>query len=154
MDYNTFDKAEELLLTRNMNELSNEDRMLLAEQFGDMEQAGHYREFLLQAQKELSPSSPDIPEPVAFTAVKVRSRMREIKRGKEESRTWWRTLIYVLNYRVRIYQSGIAMLAVVGMMFFITNKSNISDSMNTDTLYADSSAVMGHDRGDTVVGGR
>ena len=154
MDYNTFDKAEELLLTKDINELSREERALVEEQFGNMEQAGHFRDFLLQAQEELSPINAGIPEPDAFTAERVKARMREIRHEKENSRSWWQTLIQVLNYRVRIYQSGIAMLAVVAVMFFVTNKSNISEHFDSDTLLADSAAVHSMDRGDTVKGGR
>ena len=154
MDHTTFDKAEELLLTKEISALSHEECALLAEQFGDMEQAGHYRDFLLQAQEELSPFNADVPEPNVFTAERVKSRMRELKREQESSEGWWRTLIRVLNYRVKIYQSGIAMLAVVAVMFFVTNTSNIGENLNSDTLYADSSAVKNIDHGDTVIGGR
>lgn len=153
MDYHTFDKAEELLLTKEVSDLTHEERALLSEQFGSMEQATEYREFLLLAREELSPMNESVPEPDVLTTVRVKARMRALKHENESSRNWWKTLFDLLNYRVRLYQSGIAMLVVVAVMFFLTNKSNNRQSVHTDTLYADSSAVKSIDMNDTVVGG-
>lgn len=150
MNYDTFDKAEELLLNKETSELTDNERMLLSKQFGSIEQAEEYREFLLLAREELSPANNNIPEPDAFTAVRVKARLRELKHKQESCQGWWQSLIHLLNYRVRLYQSGIAMLAVVAVMFFLTNQPGTSQNDTKDTLFADSSAVRSIDISDTV----
>lgn len=136
-----FENAEELLVSKELHELSKEEQQFIVQQFGNMEEAQGYRDFLLGLKQELVSSSNDIPEPDVFIAERVKSRMREKKREAGEPRGLLQNIFGLLNYKIKVYQSVMAMLVVVAAFFFITKHSEEGVQAGRDILYADSSAV-------------
>lgn len=140
MDTNVFDRAEQLLVNKQIDELTDEERKFLIGELGDMEQVENFRDVLLEAGNLLSASA-NVPEPDVFTAERVKARMRTLKREREERKGFFAGIASVLNYRVRVYQSVLAMLGVIVLFFLFTDNDHNDSRMINTTLYADSSAV-------------
>ena len=141
METNVFDRAEQLLLTKDIHELTQDERLFLMSQLGDMEQVECFRDVLIEANTLLSAPAENIPAPGTFTAERVKGRMRELKRENAERKGFFAPIAALLNYRVRVYQPVLAMLGVMVMFFLLTNNSSDEPGMVKHSLYADSSAV-------------
>lgn len=141
MKHDEFENAEAILAAKDMSELTHDEQQLLLRHFGNMEEASNYRDFIVSMQAELL--TDDVPEPDIFTAERVRSRMRELKREAEEKTSFVQKMLAMLNYRVKVYQPAIAMLAIIAVFMAIINNHDTKQGHTAaDTLYADSSAVQ------------
>ncbi len=131
------DQIEQILLSKDPAEWSEEERSILVGEFGNLEEASNYASLLKRIRGAMKADEVALePNPSIHKVLraKVEERKAEAHNSKEKNRSW----LSVFNVRIPLYQALLVTTCIVFVaIYFNGNEGVIGDSNDTKIVEGD-----------------